>query len=145
MHWSKSMNDFNKFNSQLKYLLLSFLSCSLVAVAQDLSLECSGQAEMASNIGSEKSYEKESYDFKNGKLYGHIDAEWNENSIIIIFPKQKGVNTIEYYERRIIFDRLLGTVVDLTKMWSSDIRKIGNEPNAVRTFKGDCKKSTKKF
>lgn len=139
------MKDFNKIKSQLKYLLLSFLSCSLVAFAQDLSLECSGQAEMASTIGSEKTYEKESYDFKNGKLYGHINAEWNENSIIIIFPKQKGVNNIEFYERRIIFDRLLGTVDDLTKMWRSDIRKIESEPNAVHIFKGDCKKSSKKF
>lgn len=139
------MNDSNKFKSQLKYLLLSFLSCSLVAVAQDLSLECSGHAEIASTIGSEKTYEKESYDFKNGKLYGHINAEWNENTIIIIFPKQKGVNNIEFYERRIIFDRLLGTVDDLTKMWRSDIRKIGTEPNAAHTFKGECRKSSKKF
>lgn len=139
------MSDFNKFKSQLKYLLIPFLSCSLVAVAQDLSLECSGQAETASTIGSEKTYEKESYDFKNGKLYGYINAEWSENSIIIILQKQKGVNNMEFYERRIIFDRLLGTVDDLTKMWRSDIRKIGNEPNAVHTFKGDCRKSSKKF
>ena len=139
------MSDFSNFKSLLKYLLLLCLSVTLSAVAQDLSLECVGQTEIASTIGSDISSEKNSYDFKNGKLYGNINTEWNESIIIVIFPKQKGVNNIEYYERRIIFDRLLGTVDDFTKMWRSDVKKIGNEPNVSHVFKGECRKSSNKF
>jgi hypothetical protein len=139
------MKDYSKFKLQLNCLLFLFLNCISAANAQDLSLECSGQTEMKSTIGSEKYNESNSYDFKNGKLYGHIDTEWNENSIIIIFLKQKGVNNIEYYERRIIFDRLLGTVDDFTKMWRSDIEKNGIKPNVILTFKGECKKGALKF
>ncbi len=100
---------------------------------------------MASTIGTDNYVEKNSYEFSNGKLFGYLDAEWSVNSITVIFPKQKNINNIELYERQIIFDRLLGTVFDFTKLWRSDIRKIGSDPNVVFTFKGDCRKSTKKF
>jgi hypothetical protein len=139
------MKDYSKFKLQLNCLLFLFLNCISAANAQDLSLECSGQTEMASTIGSDKYIDKKSYDFQNGKFYGHISAEWSVNSITVNLPKQKGVNNIEFYERTIIFDRNLGSVFDYTKSWRTDIRKIGSEPNVVHTFKGDCRKSAKKF
>jgi len=139
------MKDYSKFKLQLNYLLLLFLNCIATVNAQDLLLECSGQTEMVSTIGSNKYYDVQSYDFKNGKLYGHISAEWSVNSITVNLPKQKGVNNIEFYERTIIFDRNLGSVFDYTKSWRTDITNIGSEPNVGHTFKGDCKKSSKKF
>ena len=139
------MKYFNKFKLQINCLSLLFLNCISIANAQDLTLECVGETVMASTIGSDKYRDKNSYDFKNGKLYGFINAEWNENSITVTFPKQKGVDNIEFYERIIIIDRNLGSVLDYTKSWYSDKRKIGSGPNVVHTFNGDCIKSTKKF
>lgn len=133
-----------KLANCISFLLLIF-SCFSNVNAQELSLECIGRTEMASTIGTDNYVEKNSYEFSNGKLFGYLDAEWSVNSITVIFPKQKNINNIELYERQIIFDRLLGTVFDFTKLWRSDIRKIGSDPNVVFTFKGDCRKSTKKF
>ena len=139
------MKDYSKFKLQLNCLLLLFLNCFSTANAQDLTLACLGQTEMNSTIGSEKYNESNSYEFKNGKMYGHLITEWTENSIAVNLPKQNNSANNYVYERNIIFDRVLGTVLDQTKMWRSDIEKNGIYPNVILTFKGECKKGSLKF
>jgi hypothetical protein len=122
-----------------------FFNCFLTAHAQDLTLACLGQTEMNSTIGGDKYSESNSYEFKNGKMYGHLITEWTENSITINLQKQFNSDGNYIYERNITFDRVLGTVLDQTKMWRSDIEKNGIKPNVILTFKGECKKGSLKF
>ena len=126
------------------YSLLLFFSSLNEISAQDLLLNCVGKTEMSSIIGLSKYDDSFSYEFKNGKLYGHIETDWSENSIFVKIKKQPGEN-FEFYERTIIIDRLLGSVTDLIKAWRSDLRKIGDEPNVIYGFKGNCKKESKRF
>ena len=114
--------------------------------AQDLKIECQGLLTTTSTIKSLEEQKTELYEFKEGKLYGYIPANWSKTHIKVDIPLQdKNLEPVQKYSRFIILDRELGTVFDSTKMWRTDIPMIDNLPNHFATFKGNCTNSLEQF
>ena len=113
---------------------------------QDLKIECQGLLTSTSVIKSLEEQQTELYEFKDGKLYGYIPANWAKSQIKVDIPLQeKNLEPVQKYSRVIILDRELGTVFDSKKMWRTDIPIIDNLPNHFATFKGKCNKSFEQF
>jgi len=114
--------------------------------AQDLKIECQGLLTSTSVMKSLEEQKTELYEFKEGRLYGYIPANWTNNQIKVDIPVQENnLGPVQKYSRIIILDRELGTVFDSTKMWRSDIPNIDDLPNHFATFKGICNKSFEQF
>ena len=112
--------------------------------AQNLSLTCEGKETMTTSFGQNQSNVYKSYEFKNGKLFGYIDAVWSTDSIDVILPRIADEN-MERLRGHITIDRLSGTVFEqveaISKRYSTEAKKV----MLITSFQGKCEKAKAKF
>jgi hypothetical protein len=122
------------------FVLFSFGS----SFAQNLSLTCEGKETMTTSFSQNQSNDSRSYQFKNGKLFGYIDAVWSADSINVILPRFADEN-MERLKGHIAIDRLSGTVFEqveaISKRYSTEAKKV----ILIISFQGKCEIAKAKF